>query len=544
MSDRLAKSAGTVGLAVMTSRILGLIRDQVMAAFFGTGMAHDAFNIAMRVPSLVRDLFAEGAMSAAFIPTFTRYWKDHGQAAAWRLGNLVLNALIVVTGLLVIVGMVFAEPLLSLLPKEFSGPDGRERLTLTVNITRIVLPFLMLVAVAVALSGMLNSLRRFFVPAMSPAIYNVGVIFSAIAIIPLCKPLGWNPIFGIAIGTLIGGIGQIVVQLPLLRREGFRYQPVLSFRDPGMREILLLMGPGTLGLAASQVNLIVNTYLAVGEGEGAVTALQLAFRLMYLPIGLFGVSVATAALPEIARQVNAGALGDVRRTVSSSIRMMLMLSVPATIGLMALSGPIVELIFQRGQFTSESTRMTALALLGYAPGLIGYSAVKIASPTFYALKDARTPVVVSVITIALNLVLNLTLVRVFSFQGLALGTAIAALFNSGLLLYLLSRRIDGVDGARVLQSFAKILVASLAMGAAALVTEAWLDASLPTLTGLVAWLPGDLGAATAQTLRAGVRVGVAIAVGLAVLALAATALRLHEFTTVRDRITQRLRRTK
>ena len=345
-------------------------------------------------------------------------------------------------------------------------------------------------------------------------------------------------------GTLIGGVGQIVFQLPLLRREGFRYQPVLSFRDPGMREILLLMGPGTLGLAASQVNLIVNTYLAVGEGEGAVTALQLAFRLMYLPIGLFGVSVATAAIPEIARQVNAGAIGDVRRTVSSSIRMMLMLSVPATIGLMALSGPIVELIFERGQFTSESTRMTALALLCYAPGLIGYSAVKIASPTFYALKDARTPVLVSVSTIALNLVLNLTLVRVFSFQGLALGTAIAALFNSGVLMYLLSRRIDGVEGGRVLLSFMKILMASLAMGAAAVVTEAWLDATLPPLDSLLAWLPGDMVAATARTLRAGVRVGAAIGVGLAVLALAATALRLHEFTSVRARIMARLRRTK
>ncbi len=544
MSERLAKSAGTVGLAVMISRILGLVRDQVMAAFFGTGMAHDAFNIAMRVPSLVRDLFAEGAMSAAFIPTFTRYWKEHGQAAAWRLGNLVLNALMVVTGTLVIAGMIFAEPLLSLLPKEFSGSGGQDLLTLTVTLTRVVLPFLLLVAVAVALSGMLNSLRRFFVPAMSPAIYNVGVIFSAITIIPVCNALGWNPIFGIAIGTLIGGLGQIVFQLPLLRREGFRYEPVLSFRDPGLREILLLMGPGTLGLAASQVNLIVNTYLAVGEGEGAVTALQLAFRLMYLPIGLFGVSVATAAIPEITRQVNAGALGDVRRTVSSSIRMMLTLSVPATIGLMALSGPIVELIFERGQFTTESTRMTALALLCYAPGLIGYSAVKIASPTFYALKDARIPVLVSVSTIALNLVLNLALVRVLGFQGLALGTAIAALFNSGVLMYLLSRRIDGVEGGRVMVSFVKLLVASLAMGAAAVVTEAWLDATLPPLDHLVAWLPGDVMAANARTLRTGVRVGAAIGVGLAILALAATALRLHELTSVRTRIMARLRRTK
>jgi putative peptidoglycan lipid II flippase len=534
MSERLAKSAGTVGLAVMSSRILGLVRDQVMAGMFGTTMAHDAFNIAMRVPSLVRDLFAEGAMSAAFIPTFTRYWKEHGQAAAWRLGNLVLNALVLVTGVLVILGMIFAEPLLSLLPDEFSGPGGQAQLTLTVQIARIVLPFLTLVAVAVALGGMLNSLRRFFVPAMSPAIYNVGVIFSAVAIIPLCEPLGWPKIFGIAIGTLIGGLGQIVVQLPLLRREGFRYQPVLSFRDPGMREILLLMGPGTLGLAASQVNLIVNTYLAVGEGEGAVTALQLAFRLMYLPIGLFGVSVATAAIPEIARQVNAGALIEVRRIVSSSLRMMLMLSVPATVGLMVLAVPIVELIFQRGEFNADSTRMTALALLGYAPGLIGYSAVKIASPTFYAMKDARTPVLISLATIVLNLALNLTLVRAMSFQGLALGTAIAALFNAVCLFWFLSRRIDGVDGSRVLVSTGKILLASLVMGAAAWGTEGWLNQVLPSFSGLGGWM--------AVSLRAGLRVFGAIGVAVIVLGLAAWALRLREFTDAWGRIAGRLRR--
>lgn len=549
MSERLARSAGTISLAVMTSRVLGVIRDQMMAGLFGTGMAQDAFQIATRIPNLVRDLFAEGAMTAAFVPTFTRYLKNHGRDAAWRLGNLVINALLVVTTALVVLGIVYAEPLLSLLPSfgdsgDFAGAGGAKRLALTVQLARIVMPFLTLVAVAVALGGMLNSLRRFFIPALSPAIYNIGVLFSAVAIVPFCEGWGLHKIVGIAIGALIGGMGQIAVQLPLLYREGYRYRPVLSFKDPGMREILLLMGPGTIGLAAAQVNLLVNTVLAVGEGEGAVSALSFAFRLMYLPIGLFGVSVATAALPEIARHATAGVMDDVRRTVSSSLRMMLMLSVPATLGLMALSGPIVELIFQRGEFDGTSTQMTALALLCYAPGLIGYSAVKIASPTFYALNDARTPVLVSVGTIALNLVLNVTLVRVMSFQGLALGTAIAALFNSGLLLYLLSRRIGGIEGQRVFQAFAKILVASIAMGAAALGTEAWLNASLPGAERLVAWLPENLVAATAQTLRAAVRVGVAIAVGLVVLGLAASALRLHEFNAVRARVSERLRRTK
>jgi putative peptidoglycan lipid II flippase len=534
MSERLAKSAGTVGIAVMTSRILGVIRDQVMAGLFGTGVAHDAFNIAMRVPSLVRDLFAEGAMSAAFVPTFTRYWKAEGKDAAFRLGNLVLNGLLVVTSALVILGMLFAAPLLSLLPKEFSGPDGRDKFTLTVELTRIVLPFLTLVAVAVAMGGMLNSLRRFFVPALSPAIYNVGMLLSALGLIPVFGHFGLEPIYAIAVGTLVGGLGQILVQLPVLHREGFRYRPIVSFTDPGMREILFLMGPATLGLAASQINIIVNTVLAVGEGDGAITALALAFRLMYLPIGLFGVSVATAALPEIARQVNAGALADVRRTISSSLRMMLMMSVPATVGLMVLAGPIIELIFQRGAFDASSTQMTAMALLGYAPGLLGYSAVKIASPTFYAMKDARTPVLISMATIVLNLVLNLVLVRYFSFQGLAMGTAIAALFNAACLFLVLSRRIDGIDGSRVALATGKILIASLAMGAAAYGTEQWLNEVLPQFTSLAGWM--------AVTTRAGIRVFGAIAVGVLVLCLAAWALRLQEFMDVARKILSKVKR--
>lgn len=517
MSERLAKSAGLNSLATLSSRLLGVVRDMVMAALFGTTMAADAFNIASRIPNLVRDLFAEGAMSAAFVPTFTRYLKTHGREAAWRLGNLVINALIVVTVALVVIGLIFTEPLLLLLGDDFADADGGAKLALTVDIARVVMPFLTMVAVAVALAGMLNALRRFFIPALSPALYNVAVIASAILFVPIASHLGWHPIMGIAVGALLGGVLQIVVQLPALYREGFRYRPILDFRDPGLREVLLLMGPGTIGVAAAQVNLLVNTVLAASI-DGAVTSLQYAFRLMYLPIGLFGVAIATVSLPEVARQATAGAFGEMQRTISRSLRMMLMLSVPATIGLMVLAVPIVSLVFERGAFDASSTAATAAALLFYAPGILGYSVVKIASPCFYAMRDARTPVLVSLVTIGLNIVLNLTLVRVMGFTGLALGTATASVFNAAVLLVLLSRRLDGLEHTRVALAFIKILVASLVMGAAAHWTFAWLTAPLL------------------------VRVFGAIAVSVVVLGLAAWALRLQEFMDAWGRVLGRLRR--
>ncbi len=526
MSERIARSAGLNSLATLSSRLLGLVRDMVMAALFGAGMVNDAFLIASRVPNLVRDLFAEGAMSAAFVPTFTRYLKTHGKDAAWRLGNLVINALLVVTCTLVVLGLLFTEPMLRLLGDEFEAAADGEKLALTVQLARIVLPFLPMVAVAAALAGMLNALRRFFIPALSPALYNVAVILSAVTMVPLAVWMGWHPIVGFAVGTLLGGILQIVVQLPSLHREGFRYRPILSLKDPALREMLLLMGPGTIGVAAAQINLLVNTALAASI-DGAVTSLQYAFRLMYLPIGLFGVAIATVSLPELARQATAGAFGEMRRTLSGSLRLMLMLCVPATVGLIALADPIVSLVYERGAFDSASSRATAAALIFYAPGIVGYSIVKIASPSFYALRDARTPVMVSLATIALNITLNLALVRVMGFQGLALGTAIASIFNATALLVLLGRRLDGLDQRRLLVAFVKILVASLAMGA-----TAW---------GVSGWWTSVLPATWPHTLAAVVQVFGSIAAALVVLAAAAWALRLQEFMDAWTRVIGRLR---
>jgi putative peptidoglycan lipid II flippase len=521
MSRRLARSAGTVGAATLSSRLLGLVRDVVQSGYFGTGAAADAFGVATRVPTLLRDLFAEGAMSAAFVPTFTRYLKREGGEAAWRLGAQVINGLLIVTGVLVVLGILLADRLV-----QYYAPgyvDDPDKLALTVLLTQVNMPFLMLIAVAAAMMGMLNGLRKFFVPAMSPALYNVFFIASTVVLYPVLVDRGIEPALALSFGMLAGGIAQIAIQIPALRREGYQHHWLLDAKDPGVREILLLMGPGTIGVAAAQVNLLVNTVLATSE-DGGVSALQYAFRLMYMPIGIFGVSVATAAVPELARHAEDANHDAMRTTLSWGIRLMLMLSVPATVGLMVLSGPIVEMIYERGRFDEVSTLHTAGALLFYAPGIIGYSIVKIVSPCFYSMQDARTPITVSLITIGANLALNLALNAAMGFKGLALGTAIAANINAGLLLWLLSRRIGGVDAPRIGWSLLKISAAAAAMAGVAYFGESWLRSVWP---------------GSGEVTRAA-RVFATIAAAMGTLAIAAWILRIDEFRVAVDRVRGRV----
>jgi len=527
MKGPLARSAGLIGLATLSSRVLGLVRDVVQGHYFGTGTQADAFVVATRIPTLLRDLFAEGAMSAAVVPTLARVQQSDGQAAAWRLGAQVINGLLVVTGVLVLAGIVFAEPLVRFYATGFIDTPGK--LALTVELTRVNMPFLLLVAVAAACMGMLNAMRRFVMPSLAPALYNVVFIACTVVFVPVFYAVGVDPVMALSAGMLLGGAAQLVAQWPSLRREGYRHQWRLDVGDPRLREVLLLMGPGTLGVAAAQVNLLVNTNLATAE-DGAAAALSYAFRFMYMPVGIFGVSVATAAIPELARHAADRAHGEMRTTLSWGLRLMLMLSVPATLGLMVLASPIVQVIFERGRFDAESTAMTAGALAFYAPGIVGYSIVKIVSPSFYSLRDARTPMLVSVVTIAVNLGLNLWLNAVMGFRGLALGSAIAANVNAGLLLWLLSRRIGGVDARRVSVSLVKILIASLVMALAVW----WIDARL------AGWLPSELlGGTLAPRI---VRVGASIGTGVAVLAIAAAALRIQEFRQAVARVTGRVRR--
>jgi putative peptidoglycan lipid II flippase len=519
---RLARSAGLTGVATLTSRVLGLLRDQVLAAIFGASNDMDAFIVAFRIPNLVRDLFGEGAMSAAFVPAFTARLTTNGKDDAWRLGNNLLNALVIVTGLLVATGMVFARPLVTAYAEDYGSVPGK--LELTIQLTRMMLPFLTMVAVAAAVMGMLNSLHHFFVPALAPAMFNIATIACAFVLVPVMPSIGLPPITAIAIAALLGGALQVLAQLPPLWREGFRYRFVLDFREPGLQRVLMLMGPGTIGLAATQVNLFVNTLLATSQGTGAVSWLSYAFRLMYLPIGLFGVSIATAALPAVSRHVATGDEDGVRRTAAQAMAMMIVLNVPATLGLVTLAEPIVRLLFERGHFTPADTASTAAALRWYAVGLVGYATARIISPVFYAMGRSRVPVAVSLCTVALNLVANLVLVRIMGFRGLALGTSLAMLVNGVTLLALLRRRLGGLQDGHLGLTFAKIVIAALVMAAVSAGAER-------LATGAV---PG------AGTLAQGVRLGAAITAGLAALAAAAKLLHIREFDSAVVAVRSRL----
>ena len=470
----------------------------------------DAFNVAFRIPNLVRDLFAEGAMSAAFVPAFTRHLTQHGRADAWRLANNVLNALLIATLALVVVGLVFTRPLVTLYAGDYAAVPGK--LELTILLTRVMLPFLATVAVAAVAMGMLNALHHYFVPALSPAMFNIATIVCTLFLVPVMPSFGLPGIMAIAVAVLLGGLGQVLVQSPPLRREGFRYSPVFNPRDKALRDIVLLMGPGTIGLAATQVSIFVNTLLATSQGTGAVSWLNYAFRLMYLPIGLFGVSIGTAVLPAVSRHAAVGDLIGIRTTVSRGLAMMLMMNVPATLGLLVLARPIVEFLFEHGQFTAADTEATAALLRLYAVGLIGYSAARIASPTFYALRQSRTAVAVSLASIAGNVALSVTLVAVIGLRGLALATAIAALGHGAMLVILLHRRLGGIEAERLAIVLAKIFVAGTLMAVAAWGIEY-------AMTGL---LPGQ------PVVRRGVRLAAAIGGGLAVLAAGARLLRIRE----------------
>jgi putative peptidoglycan lipid II flippase len=467
---QIAKSAGAMSVATMLSRVLGLVREQVVATLF-TRTATDAFYVAFRIPNLLRDLFAEGAMSSAFVPTFTEYLKKRGKPAAWELASNVLSLLLVGLSVITLVGILISKALVSKFAGEFRATPGK--FELTVLLTQIMFPFLPMVALAAVLMGILNSHGSFFLPALAPALFNIGSLVVALSLYIWLPGWGFDPVLGMAIGTLCGGALQLLIQVPSLFKKGFSYSWALNLRHPGVRRILLLMGPGTIGLASTQVNIFVNTWLATSQGEGPVSWLNYAFRLMQFPLGIFGVAIASATLPTVSAHVATGELDGLRKTLSSALRMVLVINVPATFGLIFLSHPIITLIYQHGKFKPTDTTATSKALIFYAIGLFAYSGIKVLVPAFYALGRSRVPVFISSLSVASNIALNLVLIRPLGYLGLALGTSLTAVGNFVLLFVWLQRSAGSLATRAIFVLWLKMLAASLVMGVVAQKVQGW-----------------------------------------------------------------------
>ncbi len=488
--SRVIRSAGVVSAAVFLSRITGLVREVVFANFFGAGgsYVYDAFVTAFRIPNLFRDLLAEGALSAAFVSVFSREQETKGNSAAHHLYNLLATVLVPVIGVICFVLIIFMPEVVSLMAPGFAEVPGK--MELTIRMARIMTPFLLFIALAAKAMGALNAKGKFGVPAAASACFNVVSVASGLAIGYWVGPL-WNfePIVGMACGALLGGLAQYAVQIPSLRAEGLRFRWAFDIQNSALRKVLLMMLPAVIGAAAVQINVVVNTNFAsqlVDDSgnilDGPVSWLGYAFRFMQLPLGLFGVAIASATLPAISRSAAAGRMDEFRDTLSRSLGLVFLLTLPATVGLVVLREPIVGLIYERGEFTAYDTQQTAAALAYYCVGLAAYAAVKVLTPAYYALEDVRIPMAVAALSVALNYGLNWYLIHVLGWDhaGLALSTSFVAVLNFLLLFFFLRNKTNGLEGGRLARSLVRICVAAVGMGVVCWVVSGWLENSLGT----------------------------------------------------------------
>jgi len=490
---QVARAAGLVMALFVVSRALGLVREMVIGHQFGTSGTLDAYLAAFRLPDILFQIVAGGALASAFIPTFATFWERDDRAGAWRLASAVINLVLAITVALAAASALLAPWLVRVVIAP--GFDA-ERQALAAGLMRLMLVTPAVFGVSGVIMGILNARQHFFLPAVAPVLYNLGIIGGALLLAPSMD------VRGLAVGVVAGSLGHLLVQLPALARQGMRYAPVLGLRDAGVREVGRLMLPRMLGLAAVQLNFLVNTILASGLAAGSLSALNYAWLLMLLPQGVFAQAVATAAFPTFSAQVARGALHEMRAMLATTLRAVLYLALPATVGLMLLRTPLVQVIFQRGAFTQGSTGMVAGALALYAIGLPAHSAVEILVRAFYAMHDTRTPVAVGVAAMGLNVGLSLALLGAFEsagkppYGGLALANSLATMAEMGALLGVLRRRLGGLEERRLASSLARVGLASAAM-AAVLLAVSW------ALAGASAWLQAGVGIAAGVATYAG-----------------------------------------
>jgi putative peptidoglycan lipid II flippase len=431
----------------------------VVARAFGASHVADAFYVAYRIPSLLRELFAEGSMSAAFVPVFTQTLTTESREEARRLAKAAFSLIFVIVATVSVVGIACAPWIVAVIAPGFS--DSPDQTALTTDLTRIMFPYLLWISLAAMAMGVLNSVRAFAAPALSPALFNLSIIAAVFLLAPWLD----QPVLAVGWGVFIGGLAQLLVQIPSLRRAGMGFGWLWHPGHPGLRRMGTLLVPTLAGLSVSQVNIFINTLLASFLGRGSVTYLYYAMRLVQFPLGIFGVALSTALLPTLSTQAAKRDLAALRETMSFGLRLILFITIPAMVGLIALRTPIIHLLFEHGKFTPEDTVGTAVAVLGYTVGLWAFAGVRVVVPVFYARQDTTTPVVAAAISVLTNVVLSLALMGPLAHAGLALATAAASAFNFVVLLVVLRRRLGPFGGKQVARSAGLALLASLPVAA-------------------------------------------------------------------------------
>ena len=457
----LAGAAVIVAAGFLGSRLLGVARSVAIADGFGTSSELGAYWVAFRLPDLVFQLLAGATLGSAFIPTFARYFNRRGEAEAWRLASSVLNLVCLATIVFAVLGVVLAPLLVPFMAPGLGEDVGRESelRSLAVDLTRIMMLSPILFAVSGMFMGILNARRHFLYPALAPMIYNLSIIVAALVS---------DDVRGLAIGVVAGSLLHLAIHLPALRSVGMRYSLIAQWRDSGVRQVARLMAPRVLGLAAVQLNFLITVFFASTISDEAISAVNYAWLIVMMPLGLFGMAISTAVFPLLAEQADTGGEAQVRWTVSQALRLILFLTLPASVGLMILSEPLVTFLFERGAFTAASTDITVSALLFYSAGLFALGGIEILSRGFYALSDTRTPVLFAVLSMVLNLFLSLVLVvgMDFGVRGLAVALSLASAVEFFLLLRVLSRRLGGLEEGHIVYSVTRSVAATALMAEA------------------------------------------------------------------------------